>query len=439
MSVSLPAGPPLTHRRVLKIALPIVAANLTVPLLGLVDTAVVGQLGTAAPIGAVGLGAVILAAFFWMFGFLRMGTTGLAAQAHGAGDAAETGAILKRGLLIAISAGLVLIVLQGPLVWAAFRLAPGSAEVEGLAASYLHIRIWGAPATISMYALTGWLIALERTRAVMVLQILMNGANIALDIWFVLGLGWGVQGVALATLIAEWSGLALGLWLCRDGLVQTGARVFDALRLKRMATVNGHIMVRSILLQGCFTGFLFLSAGRGDLEVAANQILLQFLEVMAYVLDAFAFAAETLVGQAVGARARRQLGQAVRMTALWGVGGAVAMALVFALAGPTIIDAMTTSPEVRLEARAYLPWVVLGPLAGIGAWMFDGIYIGATFTREMMLSAAVSTAVYALAVWAFRSWGNHGLWAAITLFNGARGVTQALLYPRIPRSLEIRP
>lgn len=426
---------PLTHRRVLTIALPIVASNVTVPLLGLVDTAVVGQLGQAAPIGAVGLGAVILSAFFWMFGFLRMGTTGLTAQAHGAGDAAETGAILKRGLLVAFAAGALLIALQLPLTWAAFRLAPGSPEVEGMAARYLHIRIWGAPATIGMYALTGWLIAIERTRAVMALQMLTNGANILLDLWFVLSLGWGVPGVAFATLIAEWSGLGFGLWLCRAGLRATGARIFDALKLRRMARVNSHIMLRSILLQGCFTAFLFLSAGRGDLAIAANQILLQFLEIMAYLLDGFAFAAEALVGQAFGARAREGLGRAVRLTSSWGVGGALLMAGLFAAAGPAIIDLMTTAPDVRAEARLYLPWVIASPLIAIAAWMFDGIYIGATFTREMVLTAAFSALTYALAVWLTWPMGNHGLWLSLMIFNAARGLSQAALYPRIPRSL----
>ncbi|WP_461472132.1 MATE family efflux transporter, partial [Pararhodobacter sp.] len=204
----------LTHARVLKIALPIVAANVTVPLLGAVDTAVVGQMGEAAPIGAVGLGAIILAVVYWMFGFLRMGTTGLTAQAQGAGDAPEVGAILRRGLLVAGAAGLVLIAAQGLLFWAAFRVAPASDAVEGLAQAYLRIRIWGAPAIIASYALTGWLIAVERTRAVLLLQLVMNGANILMDLWFVLGLGGGGAGGAGATLIAEWGGLALGLWLC---------------------------------------------------------------------------------------------------------------------------------------------------------------------------------------------------------------------------------
>lgn len=426
---------PLTHRRVLRIAVPIVVANVTVPLLGLVDTAVVGQLGQAAPIGAVGLGAVVLSVLFWMFGFLRMGTTGLTAQAQGAGDTGETGAILQRGLLIAGAAGLLLIALQWPLMAAAFGLAPASEAVETMARAYLGIRIWGAPATIAMYAMTGWLIALERTRAVLLLQAVTNGANIALDLWFVLGLGWGVEGVALATLIAEVSGLALGLWICRAGLLARGARVFDALRLRRMAAVNSHIMLRSILLQGCFTAFMFLSSGRGDLVIAANQILLLFLEIMSYLLDGFAYAAETLVGQAVGARTRPHLARAVRLTSLWGAGGAVLMAAAFALLGPVIIDVMTTAADVRIEARRYLPWIVLAPLLSIAAWMFDGIYIGATFTREMVVSALLATLAFVATVWLTWRWGSHGLWVALMVLNITRGVSQAAMYPRIPRSL----
>ncbi len=426
---------PLTHGRVLKIALPIVAANVTVPLLGLVDTAVVGQLGEAAPIGAVGLGAVILTAFYWVFGFLRMGTTGLAAQAHGRGDTAETGAILKRGLLIAGSVGLALIVLQPLLFWAGFALAPASDAVEGLASDYLQIRIWGAPLTIGLYAITGWLIALERTRAVLVLQILANGTNIALDIWFVLGLDWGVSGVAVATLMAEAVGFSFGLWLCRDGLKATGARIFDAARLRHMAGVNGYIMVRSIILKGCFVVFMFLSAGRGDVVIASNQILLQFLEFLAFLLDGFAFSAETLVGQAMGARSAAALRRAARMTGIWALGGAVAMALVFALAGPSIIDAMTTAPEVRAEARLYLQWIVIAPLAAVAAYMFDGIYIGATFTREMLITVAFAACFYAVSLLLTWPMGNHGLWLSLTLFNVMRGVAQAFLYPRIARSI----
>ena len=425
----------LTHRRVLSIALPIVLANLTVPLLGLVDTAVVGQLGAAAPIGAVGLGAVILTSIYWVFGFLRMGTTGLVAQAHGAGDHAESGAVLKRGLFVAGVAGLALIALQAPLIWAAFRVAPASAEVEALTRAYLDIRIWGAPATIAAYALTGWLIAIERTRSVLVLQLVMNGLNIALDVWFVLGLGWGVEGVAWATLIAEYTGLVLGLWLCASAFTGPKGRILDGPRLKRMAVVNTDIMLRSILLQASFTAFLFLSAGQGDEVLAVNQILMQFLQLTAYILDGFAFAAESLVGQAVGARAASRLSRSVRLTSLWGVGGAAALALVFAVGGGPGIDLMTTAPELQEKARAFLPWVVAAPLVGIASWMFDGIFIGATRTREMRDAMFVAVLLYALALWLFWGFGNHGLWAALMVLNAARGVLMALYYPRIPDSV----
>lgn len=421
----------ITHARVLRIALPIVLANLTVPLLGLVDTAVVGQLGQAAPIGAVGLGAVILTSVYWIFGFLRMGTTGLVAQAHGQGDAGEVAAILQRGLLVAAVAGLALVALQGPLVWGAFRLAPASEGVEALTRSYLAIRIWGAPATIALYALTGWLIAVERTRGVLALQLVMNGLNIALDLVFVLGLGWGVEGVAIATLIAEGAGLGFGLWLCRAGLRRAGGRVLDGVRLRRMAVVNGDIMVRSVLLQGSFTAFLFLSAGQGDTVLAANQVLMQFLQVVAYVLDGFAFAAETLVGQAIGARSLVRLRRSVAVASGWGAGGALALGAVFALGGPWAIALMTTAEGVRATALVFLPWVVVAPVLGIAAWMLDGIFIGATRTAEMRNAMLASVAVYVLALWLLGGWGNHGLWAALMVLNVLRAVTLGAYYPRV--------
>ncbi|RID90583.1 MATE family efflux transporter [Gemmobacter lutimaris] len=433
---------PVTHRRVLHIAAPIVLSNATVPLLGAVDTGVVGQMGTAAPIGAVGIGAIVLATFYWIFGFLRMGTSGLAAQAHGAGDAPERTAVLLRALMIGFAVGAVLIVTQGALFWAAFRVAPASPEVEALARQYLTLRIWGAPATIALYAVTGWLIALERTRGVLVLQLWMNGLNILLDLWFVLGLGWGVRGVAGATLIAEWSGLALGLWLCRDAfgpaLASARVRLFDSPALRRMALINGDIMIRSVLLQGAFTTFLFLGAGQGDVTLAANQVLLQFLEITAYALDGFAFAAETLVGQAVGARSRPVLRQSVRLPFLWGLGGAALMAAGFALAGGAIIDLMTTSSEVRAEARAFLPWMVVAPLIGTASWMYDGIYIGATATREMRNAMILCVALYAavLAV-LLPLWGNHGLWASLMILNAARGLTLGWRWPRLEARLAI--
>lgn len=426
----------LSHRRVLNIALPIVLSNATVPILGAVDTGVVGQLGAAAPIGAVGLGAIILTSIYWIFGFLRMGTTGLVAQARGAGDEGETGALLMRALMVAGAAGLVFILGQAAVFAAAFALAPASAEVEGLARGYLAIRIWGAPAIISVYALTGWLIAMERARSVLALQLGMNTVNVVLDLWFVLGFGWGVEGVAIASLIAEWSGALFGLWLCRAAFSgdqwRDWARVFDRAKLARMASVNGDILIRSVILQGSFTAFLFLGAGLGDVTLAANQVLLQFLHITAYALDGFAFAAEALVGQTMGQGNRAGLRRAAILCSQWGAGFAAALALAFALGGAAIIDVMTTAPEVREAARAYLFWMVMTPLAGLAAWMLDGVFIGATRTRAMRNAMVVAVGVYVLSLAVLLpAFGNHGLWAALQVLFIARAITLGLRYPAL--------
>ncbi|WP_102222866.1 MATE family efflux transporter [Acidimangrovimonas sediminis] len=429
----------ITHRRVLKIALPIVVSNATVPILGAVDTGVVGQMGLAAPIGAVGVAAVVLSSVYWIFGFLRMGTSGMVAQAHGAGDVPETGAILMRALLTGWGAGLMFIVLQLPLFWLAFKVAPASAEVEALARQYLAIRIWGAPATISIYAVTGWLIALERTRGVLAMQVAMNALNVGLDLWFVLGLGWGVEGVAAASLIAEWTGLALGLWFCRGAFGgdqwRDWARVFDRARLKRMISVNTDIMLRSLLLQGSFTAFVFLGAGFGDVTLAANQVLMQFIEITAYALDGFAFAAESLVGQAVGARAPGRIRRASVVSSQWGVMAALVLAAVFWFAGPALIDLMARAPDVRGTARVFLPWAAFIPIVSVASYMFDGIFIGATRTAAMRNAMAVSVAVYAVALAVLiPAMGNHGLWAALLVLNGLRALTLWRRYPALERA-----
>lgn len=435
---------PLTHRRVLKIAVPIVLANISVPILGIVDTGVVGQMGEAAPIGAVGLGAIILASVYWIFGFLRMGTSGLVAQAVGAGDTAESGAILMRALMIGVAAGVVMIAGQGLLVALAFRLAPASAEVEALARSYLIIRIWGAPATIALYAVTGWLIATERTRAVLLLQLWINGLNIALDLWFVLGLGWGVEGVAVATLCAEWTGVAFGLYLCRAAFAgnqwRDWARVFDRARLKRMLSVNSDIMLRTVALQGAVTSFLFIGAGFGDVTLAANQVLMQFLTLAAYALDGFAFAAETLIGQAVGAKSYTALRRAGVLTSIWAMGVAVVLAVAFWLFGPLIIDAMAKDAAVQGVARDFLPYVVAATLLSFAAYMLDGIFIGATETRVMRNAMALSVAIYAAAVWLMVPvLENHGLWLGFLVLNIARAVLLGLAYPGLERRVTASP
>ncbi|WP_425045648.1 MATE family efflux transporter [Primorskyibacter sp. S87] len=427
---------PVTHRRVLKIAVPIVLANVTVPILGAVDTGVVGQIGSAAPIGAVGLGAMILSAVYWIFGFLRMGTVGLTSQARGAGDDAEVAALLSRALLIGAAGGVALILLKVPLFWGAFQVSPATAEVEQLTRGYMGIRIWSAPAAIALYGITGWLIAQERARAVLALQLWMNGLNISLDLWFVMGLGWGVQGVAIATFLAEWSGLALGLWFCR-GVRRTPewrnwARIFDVERLRHIMAVNRDILIRSMLLEAVFVSFMFVGSGFGDVTLAANQVLLQFLLITAFAMDGFAFAAEALVGHAYGARRRTELRQAAWVSSLWGLAVVVTLALGFAIAGGWVVAIMAKSEPVRATAAVYLPYMVVAPLAGWAAWMLDGIFIGATATRDMRNMMAVSFLIYlAAAVTLVPLLGNHGLWLALLLSFLSRGITLALRYPAL--------
>ncbi len=428
----------LTHRRILRMAAPIVLANATVPLLGLADTGVIGQLGAAEAIGAVAVGSVVLTTIYWVFGFLRMGTTGLTSQAIGAGDRREVRALLLRGLMLGGVIGVLVIALQWPLIEAAMTIMSASPEVDALARGYLSIRVWSAPAAIAAYAVNGWLIAAERSRAVMVLQLVTNGVNIALNVGFVLGLGWGVQGVAAATVMAEVMGLGFGLWLCRDGLrgMIDWSSVFDPARLRQMVQVNTDIMIRTAALLTVLLLFTAWGARFGDVPLAANQVLMQFVTLTAFVLDGFAFAVETLVGQALGARNADALRRAARMCSVWGLGAVLAMVGCFAVFGGAIIDLLTTDPQVRAAARDYLPWMVIGPVLAVPGWMLDGIFIGATRTRDMRNMMLISLAIYvAAAIVLMAYFGNHGLWAAMIVSWVSRGATLGLRYQAIYRSL----
>ena len=429
----------ITHRRVLTIAIPIVISNVSMPILGAVDTGVIGQLGVAAPIGAVGIGAIILGALYWIFGFLRMGTVGLASQAFGAGDTREVTALFFRTTGIGVLAGLGFILFQTPMFAGAFWVSPASAEVEALARDYMSIRVWSAPAAIAIYGLSGWLIAQERTGAVLMIQLLMNLSNILLDLWFVLGMGLGVEGVAIATLVAEWGGLVLGLYLCRsvlNGLAWSmWQQIFDRLRLIRMAQVNVDILIRSVLLQVGFVSFLFFGADLGDVTLAANQVLLQFIYMASYAMDGFVFAAESLVGQAMGARAVAKLRRGASVTAIWAFGSAVFMVAMFWALGPLVIDVMAKDANVQEAARLYLPHMVLAPLFGALAWMLDGVFIGATRTRDMRNMMIVSFLGYCgLMAVLLPSLGNHGLWLAMNGFFILRGVSLAFRYPALERA-----
>ena len=428
----------LTHRRILNIAIPIVLANITVPLLSLVDTGVVGQIDSPIPIAAVGMGGLILNTAYWFFGFLRMGTTGMASQAFGARDSAEVTAILTRVLLLGGAGGLLIMALQTPLFWLAFQLSPATEEVEAQARLYMQIRVLSAPAAVALFGLHGWLIAQERTRSVLLLQIWMNGLNILLDLWFVIDQGWGVQGVAWASFISEISALLLGLWLCQNIWLGKDwlnwSRVFDRNLLLHMVNVNWDILLRTLILQCISVSFLFVAADFGTVELAATHVLLQFLIVTVFALDGFAFAAETLVGQAVGARSRLGLRRSALIPSCWAFGISLLLTIAIGQFGNGAIVMLSKSEEVQQTAIKYLPFLSLMPVIGVGSWMLDGIFIGATQTKDMRNMMAISLLIYGIALVSLVPiFDLFGLWAALLISLIARGVTLGLRSPSLEK------
>ena len=418
---------------------PIILSNITVPLLGLVDTAVVGHLPEAYYIGAVGLGAMMFNFIYHAFNCLRMGTTGPTAQALGAGDFGEVRAMIGRALLLACIIGAGLILLQLPMVWFAFWFLEASSEVEHLAERYFLIRVWAAPAAIASYAIIGWFYGLEDAKIPLVLQLGVNAINIVLDLVFVFGLGWGVEGVAAASVVAEYSGLALGIYFVKKRLARlpgaaNSAQIFDTARMRRMLSINRDIFFRTLCVVSVSALFLAKSAKLGDLPLAANQILANFLFITSYGLDGFAHAAEALVGQAVGARDRAAFSRAVRCSFLWAGIVAVLNGLVYWLFGPWIIMLITSIKPVQELALNYLLWAALMPAVSVWAYTFDGVYLGATRTKVMRNSMIIAFLGFLAIVHVLVPlYGNVGIWAAMTIFLALRGTGLAIFYPRLLR------
>ena len=442
MSSKRSVSRPLTHRAILAIAVPVMISNVSTPLIGIVDTAIVGHLPDPAYIGATAVGALIFTFVFWGFGFLRMGTSGLTAQALGADNVGELAAVLGRALLLALMAGVAVIALQWPIRESAFALVHASAHVEHLARGYFDVRIWAAPATLANYALLGWFIGLGRTDIGLILQLVLNLTNMALDMLFVLGLGWDVRGVALGTLIAEFCAAAIGIGIALRHMHGMHGRwrlheIVAARQLKRTLTVNGDIMIRSLALISVFFWFMSRSAREGDVVLAANSILIQFLSVSAFFLDGLAFATEALVGRAVGAAQRAGLTIAARMTTAWAAAVAVVIAAVLALFGTWFIDGLTVDLATRAVARAYLPWAAGAPLLGVWAFQLDWIFIGATRTAEMRNSMLVSLAIFLAAWWLLSPLANNGLWGAFYVHYLARTATLLRYYPRLVRAVPV--
>jgi multidrug resistance protein, MATE family len=424
------------NRQILRLAIPNILSNLSVPLLGMVDTALMGRQAEPAYLGAVALGGMIFNFLYWGMGFLRMGTTGLTAQAFGQRDEKGQFRLLLQALLVAMAAGLSFVSLQIPIERLAFWLIPGEESVFELGREYYYVRIWAAPATIGLYVFNGWFLGMQNARVPMLLTIVGNALNIGLDLYFVQVQGMRADGVALATVIAQYASLALafGCWLGLHRKLLRYLRevhVLDPASLQRFFRVNRDIFLRTVALVFAFAFFTAQSSGLDPLLLAANQILLQYLHLMAFGVDGFAFAAESLVGRFVGANDEASLRRVIRLLFRWGMGLGAIFSLGYLLGGEMMLRLFTDQEEVLEAARPYLGWMILLPLAGAYAYLWDGIYFGATATQPMRNAMLLVTGLVFLPLaLAAPVWGNHALWAALTLFMLARGVSLHLLAQR---------
>ncbi len=424
----------VSNRLVFSIALPMTLAYMTTPLLGIVDTAVVGQLGDAALLGGLAAGAIIFDVVFATFNFLRSGTTGLVAQAFGRRDTLEEQAILWRAVLVGAVCGLVLL-LAAPLIAAAgVWFIAGEARVSEALSTYVLIRLVGAPPALINYAILGYVLGRGESGIGLGLQLILNVTNIVLSIALGLSLGWGLEGVAWATVIGETLAMAIGLAFVmrrfrRTPPMRRGA-LRDTVALKAMFVLNRDIMIRSFVLLGAFALLTRAGAQLGTLTLAANAVLMNFFMLAGYLLDGFATAAEQIAGRAVGARYKPAFMRAVRLTALWGFAFSGVIALLFLAFGEWLIALVTTAPEVRTEAARYLVWAALTAVAGVLAFQMDGVFIGATWSRDMRNMMLLSFLLYVVALQVLGSaFGNHGLWAALHVFLIARGLSLAAIVP----------
>ncbi len=432
---------PGPHSRLWRLSIPIILSNLTVPLLGAVDTAVVGHLPAAYYMGGVALGAQTFNFVFWGFGFLRMGTSGFTAQAVGAGDESEIRLILTRALIVAAGLGIAIVLLRHQVLWAALQFLGGSAEVQQAASDYVLIRIWAAPAALGNYVVLGWLLGRQRTGVALALQVLINGINAALAVLFVQGFGWNAAGAAGATAIADVVGLVAGLAVGWRFLRPSEGRyrlalIFDGPAMRRLIAVNRDIFLRTLCLVFAFAFFARQGAEMGDTVLAANAVLLYFQTLMAFGLDGLAHATEALVGTSIGARDRTGFWISVRVSLLWSFVMASFFSLAYFLAGDLLIAALSGIPDVRSTAALYLPWAAISPVISVWSYLLDGIFIGATRTRELRNSMVLAVMAFLAALFLLRGpFGNHGLWMALLVLMAARGIFLAAFLPRLSRGL----
>lgn len=418
------------NRRILRLAIPSIISNITVPLLGLVDVAIVGHMGDTAYIGAIAVGGMLFNILYWNFGFLRMGTSGLTSQAYGRKDLSGEMRVLTQALCVGlISSGLILLI-QYPVERLAFRLLETSAGVETYAVRYFRVCIWGAPAVLMMYGFKGWFIGMQNSRFPMFIAIAVNCINILCSLSLVFGLGMQVEGVALGTVIAEWSGLfmAAALWLKHYGHLRERFTLKGSLQLramKRFFSVNRDIFLRTVCLIAVTTFFTSAGAKQGDIILAVNTLLMQLFTLFSYIMDGFAYAGEALVGRYTGACNVKELRHAVRNLFGWGAGLSLFFTLLYGVGGERFLGLLTAEKEVITEAGRYFYWALFVPLAGFSAFLWDGILIGATATKQMLWAMLIACGTFFLISYGFSgSTDNHILWLAFLVYLILRGVLQ---------------
>ena len=427
-----------THNReILQIALPSIVSNITVPLLGLIDAAIVGHLGAASYIGAIAVGGMLFNIIYWIFGFLRMGTSGMTSQAYGQKDEAETMRILARSMGVGMLIALALIILQYPIERIAFTLMKATPEVERLASLYFRICIWGAPAVLGLYSISGWCIGMQNSRFPMYVAIMQNIVNILASLVLVYGFGMKIEGVAIGTLVAQYAGLLMAAWLWTSHFkrllpyVQLQTLLAKG-AIRRFFQVNRDIFFRTLCLVAVTMYFTSAGAAQGEVILAVNTLLMHFFTFFSYIMDGFAYAGEALVGKHLGANDRPALRQMVHQLFVWGIVLSLVFTLVYGIGGKVFLGLITNEQSVITASSAYFYWVLAIPLAGFAAFLYDGIFIGATATRWMLYAMSIATIAFFLIYYGFRgAMGNHALWLAFITYLALRGIVQGFLGRKI--------
>ena len=422
------------NRKILQLAIPSIVSNITVPLLGLVDVAIVGHLGSASYIGAIAVGGMLFNMIYWIFGFLRMGTSGMTAQAYGKRDLTEVVRTLLRAVGVGLLISLGLWILQSPILRGAFVLIDATEEVKRWASLYFNICIWGAPAILGLYGFAGWFIGMQNSRFPMFIAITQNIVNIAASLCFVFVLGMKVEGVALGTLIAQYAGLfmAFALWLKYYGRLKAYIDwngLWGGEEMRRFFSVNSDIFFRTLCLVAVTTFFTSTGARQGDVILAVNTLLMQLFTLFSYIMDGFAYAGEALAGRFIGAKNDVGVRRCIRLWFLWGIGLSLSFTILYAFLGRDFLGLLTNDTSVIEASGDYFYWVLAIPLCGFSAFLWDGIFIGATATRQMLYSMLVASATFFIIYYLFyRSMGNHALWMAFLGYLSLRGGMQWILW-----------